>query len=123
MRSAITYPQPVSDFIQIEVQAGRIIGPLRDIPQVHVSWFGVIPKQGQPGKWRLILDLSSPHDYSINDSIASDLCSIKYATVDNAVQKILQLGRNTLLAKIDIEHAYRNIPPLRPPTPGHVMER
>ena len=74
---------------------------------MHVSRFGVIPKQG---KWRLILDLSSPHDYSINDGIEPGLCSIKYATVDQAVQRILQLGRNTLLAKIDIENAYRNIP-------------
>ena len=30
--------------------------------------------------------------------------------MDKAVEKILQLGRNSLLAKIDIEHAYRNIP-------------
>ena len=110
MKSAIINPQPVSEFIRVEVQAGRMIGPLTDIPQVHTSRFGVIPKQGQPGKWRLILDLSSPHEHSVNDGIASDLCSIKYATVDSAVQKILQLGKNTLLAKIDIEHAYRNIP-------------
>lgn len=110
MRSAIINPQPVSEFIQVEVQAGRIIGPLQDLPQVHVSRFRVIPKQGQPGKRRLILDLSSPHEHSVSDSIASHLCSIKYATVDNGVQKILQLGRNSLLAKIDIKRAYRNIP-------------
>ena len=109
-RSAIMYPQPVAEFIQVEVQAGRIIGPLRDIPQAHVSRFGVIPKQGQPGKWRLILDLSSPYGHSVDDGITSNFCSIKYATVDNVVQKILQPGRNTLLAKIDIEHAYQNIP-------------
>ena len=110
MKSASLNPEPVMDFIRGEVQAGRVIGPLQDVPQVHVSRFGVIPKQGQPGRWRLILDLSSPHHHSVNDGIASELCSIKYATVDNAVQQILQLGRNTLLAKIDIEQAYRNIP-------------
>ena len=86
------------------------MGPLPDIPEVQISRFGVIPKQGQPGKWRLILDLSSPHSQSVNDGIASELCSIRYATVDNAVEEILRMGRNTLLAKIDIEHAYRNVP-------------
>lgn len=35
---------------------------------------------------------------------------MRYTSVDKAVEKILQLGQNTLLAKIDIEHAYRNIP-------------
>ena len=110
MRSAILNPKPVADFIHAEVQAGRVIGPLQDIREVHVSRFGVIPKLGQPGKWRLILDLSSPHGFSVNDGIAPELSSIRYATVDNAVQKILHLGKNTLLAKIDIEHAYRNIP-------------
>ena len=110
MRSAILNPQPVSDFIETEVLANRISGPLQGTPQVHVSRFGVIPKQGQPGQWRLILDLSNPQDHSINDGIARELCSMKYATVDNDVQRILQRGRGTLLAKIDIEHAYRNIP-------------
>ena len=110
MRSAIMNPKQVADFIQAEVQAGRVIGPLQDIREVHVSRFGVIPKQGQPGKWRLILDLSSPHGSSVNDGYVPELSSIRYATVDDAVQKILHLGKNTLLAKINIEHAYRNIP-------------
>ena len=109
MRSAIANPKPVADFIQADVQAGRVISPLQHIREVHVSRFRVIPKQGQPGKWRLIIDLSSEHGFSVNDGIAPELCSIRYAMVDSVVQKILHLGKNTLLAKIDIKHAYRNI--------------
>ena len=110
MNSAIANPQPVSEFLQTELSAGRIVGPLPDIPEVQISRFGVIPKSGQPRKWRPILDLSSPHSSSVNDGIAPQLCSIQYATVDNAVHRILLQGTNALLAKIDIEHAYRNIP-------------
>ena len=110
MRSATENPKPVEDFVQTEVKAGRIIGPLPDMHHIHISRFGVIPKQGQPGRWRLILDLSSPKDCSVNDGIPTELCSIKYASVDTAVQRIMELGRNSLLAKIDIEHAYRNVP-------------
>ena len=109
MSSAISNPQPVSDFIGTEMQAGRSIGPLSDIPQVQISRFGVIPKQGQPGKWRLILDLSSPHNHSVNDCVASDLCSMRYATVDKAVEQILHLGKNTLLAEIDIQQFWREL--------------
>ena len=110
MISAIQNPQPVADFLHTEVTAGRVIGPLPDIPQVQISRFGVIPKQGQPGKWRLILDLSSPHNTSVNDGVAQELCSMRYATVDNAIEKVIRLGADSLLAKIDVEHAYRNVP-------------
>ena len=47
---------------------------------------------------------------SVNDSMDSTLCSLSYPTIDNAITKIVLLGRNTWLAKVDIEHAYRNIP-------------
>ena len=33
-----------------------------------------------------------------------------YISTDDAVEKIMQLGQGCLLAKVDIEHAYRNIP-------------
>ena len=110
MQSAILHSQPVEDYLNTELRAGRIIGPLSDTKSVQVSRFGVIPKAGQPDKWRLILDLSSPHGHSVNDGISKDLCSLKYATVDQAVRRILQLGEGSYLAKIDIQHAFRNIP-------------
>ena len=38
-----------------------------------------------------------------------DLCSMLYASVDQAAQIISQLGRDTLMAKIDIANAYTNV--------------
>ena len=112
MRSAKENPQPVNDYLATELAAGRIVGPFEphELPNGQVSRFGVIPKANQPGKWRLIVDLSSPNGYSVNDGIAPELCSLKYASVDQAVENILGLGQGTLLAKVDVEHAYRNIP-------------
>ena len=110
MQSAITHPKPVEDYLQAELQAGRIVGPLPATVAIHTSRFGVIPKSGQPNKWRLILDLSSPRGHSVNDAISKDLCSLRYATVDQAVHRIVELGPGSRLAKIDIEHAFRNIP-------------
>lgn len=112
MASALINPQPASEFIATERQAGRILGPVhtQQIPSIHISRFGIIPKCSQPGKWHLILDLSFPALYSVNDGIDPELCSMSYTSVDHAAKIIASLGHNTLLAKIDIAHAYRNVP-------------
>ena len=58
----------------------------------------------------MILDLSYPNGASINDGTDSELCSLQYITVETAVGDILRLGTGALLVKVDIEHAYRNVP-------------
>ena len=112
MRSAYEHPQPVEDYLATELAAGRIAGPFEphELHKVTVSRFKVIPKANQAGKWRLILELSSPKDSSVNDGIPSDLCSLSYITTDDVVEKIVEVGKGCLLAKVDVEHAYRNIP-------------
>ena len=80
------------------------------LPIVHVSHMGLVPKPHQPNKFRLIVDLSSPGDKSVNDGIPSDLCSLKYASVDDAVTMVKTLGRGTMLVKIDLKEAYHLIP-------------
>ena len=75
-----------------------------------MSPFGVIPKSGKPGKWRLINDLSSPEGSSINDGIEPPLCSIKYASLDTAASLVRAAGPGALLAKLDLRHAYRVVP-------------
>ena len=111
MASVRQHPGPVVEYVENELRANRVV----EVPPeyhrgIQVSRFGVIPKPSQPGKWRLILDLSSPEGGSVNDGIDPALCSMSFATVDSAVSRILQLGRNALLAKVDVEHAYRNVP-------------
>jgi hypothetical protein len=111
MRSAEQNPAPVEAYLATELAAGRIAEvDQRYAPGIIVSRFGVIPKQGQLNQWRLILDLSHPSGHSINDGVQSALSSLHYVSVDDAVHRILQLGRGALLAKVDIKHAYRNVP-------------
>ena len=78
--------------------------------KLQISRFGVIPKPHQPGKWRLITDLSSPEGSSINDGIATRFCSLSYTSVDDAVRRVLELQRGTVLAKFDLQGAYRLVP-------------
>uniref|UniRef100_A0A1X7VJK1 Reverse transcriptase domain-containing protein n=1 Tax=Amphimedon queenslandica TaxID=400682 RepID=A0A1X7VJK1_AMPQE len=74
---------------------------------VHTS---PIPKKGKLGKWRLIVDLSSPKSAIVNDGIGKEATSISYPTVDHLTLLVQQVGRGSLLVKADVKEAYRNIP-------------
>jgi len=92
--------------------ANWVVGPLKVAKQLNIQLnpLGAIPKKGNPGKWRLIMDLSSPKGLSVNDGISKEDCSFHYASVDLTVEQISQSGPDTLMAKMDIARAYRNIP-------------
>lgn len=62
------------------------------------------------GKWRLITDLSFPTGFSVNDGIDPMLCTLSYTTVEDIASAVASLGTGALLAKVDIESAYRLIP-------------
>jgi len=62
MASARLHPQVITEYIQMELSRGRMLGPFSltfTTPELHINRFGVIPKT-QKGKWRLITDLSFP---------------------------------------------------------------
>ena len=77
------------------------------LPGIQISRFGVIPKSHQTGKWRLIVDLLHPKSYIIINEIPKLLHGLSYITVDDAINKVLELCPNTLMAKIDIKSAFR----------------
>lgn len=79
---------------------------------MHISKFSVIPKGHTPGQWRLITDLSSPKGRSVNDGIAPALCSLHYITVDQIAAVAATLGHGALIAKLDVESAYRIVRPV-----------
>ena len=70
----------------------------------------MILKGHNPGKWRLITDLSYPQGASVNDGISPELCSLVYTSVERVAEVAAEYGRGALLAKIDIESAYRLVP-------------
>ncbi|XP_062513463.1 uncharacterized protein LOC134189239 [Corticium candelabrum] len=110
MRSAKEQADVVNNYLRDERAQHRVIDSLFSGRTAHFSPFGEIPKPRQPSKWRLILDLSSPHGHSVNGDIDPHLCSPSYSRVDDAATRILALGRGTLLTKMDIQSAYRLIP-------------
>ena len=109
--SARQHPSVIDDYLANEVSLLRVAGPFASppLPNLHVSGFGVIPKKGQPGKWRLIVDLSSPSGHIVNDGINLEEFSLQYIEVDQIICMASNYGSRALMAKFDVEAANRNI--------------
>lgn len=109
--SAQEHPQVIRDFLKQQVETGHAIGPLdpNSCHGVVVSSLGVVPK-ATPGKFRVIVDLSSPSGHSINDYLRREWTHVSYSSVDDAALLMHALGPGTLMAKLDIRDAYRIIP-------------
>lgn len=115
MLSALEHPKEVENYLSKELKANRIVR-IRSLLEakalgVHCSSLGVIPKKNRPKKWRLIVDLSAPEGHSMNDGISKELGSLSYMSVDAVVNGILQRGRGTMMAKMDIQHAKHSFYP------------
>ena len=82
--SAYQQPLVIDEYLAHEVPWGRVVDPFRSfpLPNLHISSFGVIPEEGQPGKWRLIVDLSSPGGASFNHGINAHEFTLHYAPIN-----------------------------------------
>jgi len=67
------------------------------------DWLGT--KNG--GGWRLIFHLSHPEGNSVNSHTDPELCTVNYSSLDNILDKVYDLGKGSLLAKMDIKSAFR----------------
>ena len=112
LKSAVERPGVIDTYLSTELDNHRVAGPylVPPFPSLHTSPFGVIPKRHQPGKWRLILDLSSPLGSSVHDGIPKDPFSMHYVSVDDAIRTLVELGQGAQMAKFDVQAAYRNVP-------------
>ena len=72
LEGALSHPQVVEN---TEVSLRRVAGPYSttSLPNCQISRYGIIPINHQPGKWRLIVDLSYPKGRSVNDGIPKRL--------------------------------------------------
>ena len=104
------HPLAVSDALAKEVSRGHTAGPFPEppIPNLQCSPLSVVPKKD--GTWRIIVDLSSPHVYSINDNISREDYTLHHATFDQALALVALHVKNALMAKLDIKHAFRLCP-------------
>ena len=108
--SGFKHPHVIDKELSEETSAQRIAGPfdIPPLPNLQCSGVRVVPKK--TGGWRIIMHLSAPVETSINNGINKEEFTLHYSTIDDAVRMINKLGKNTLLAKVDIKSAFRTIP-------------
>ncbi len=111
LKSATQYPQKIFENILNELQEKRIAGPFRVPPLQYfrTSPIGVVPKKNS-SKFRTITDLSSPPGSSINDFISDNEAAVSFNSFDTAVNIVSKLGQGALIAKLDVQSAFRICP-------------
>lgn len=111
LKSARDFPLVVRQKVEAEVRLGRMCGPFASppLPGLCISPIGVVPKK-VPGKFRLIQHLSYPHGGSVNDGIPAEVCRVRYQLFDEALELVCSFSPGALMAKLDIESAFRLLP-------------
>ena len=112
--SAKQFPSHVETYIQEEIKHGAMLGPFEHKPlTLHVLPFMTRDKPDSDTR-RTIVDLSWPKGQSVNDGVQKDkyLGSdfvLNYPSVDDIVKRIIELGPGSLLYKVDISRAFRQL--------------
>ena len=109
--SVNTNPEVALSKVMGEVRKGRIAGPFDSPP---LPFFRCSPlslrEKSTPGQFRLLHNLSYPHNNSsVNSNIPRRCTKTEYATFDDAVD-IINSYDSPFLAKTDIAEAFRLIP-------------
>lgn len=102
-KSAVEHPSVIQDFIAQGRELGRIAGPFPSPPftQFVSSPLGVVPKS-EPGKFRVIHDLSFPKSNSVNSMIPEENSKVTYDSIDDITALLRKFGQGALMAKTDI---------------------
>ena len=111
--SARSRPAAVSAAIRTEVERGHTVGPFAHPPMTPFRCNPLGAREKPDGSVRLLLDLSQPDGESVNAHIARSEFTVQYTSMDQAIAHVFSVGpRDALLAKADLQHAFRLIPVL-----------
>ena len=98
------------------MSSNRIVGPFNEPPfsPFWISPLNSVPKQDTDER-RVIVDLSWPIGYGVNDGIDSDLylgepSDLHFPTTDDIIEMIQRNGPGCLIYKRDLRRAYRQFP-------------
>lgn len=68
-----------------------------------------MPKK-TPGEFCIFHDLSFPKGISVNSFIATVKSTVQHGSIENYIHLNKQFGSHALMAKMDIEDSFGNIP-------------
>ena len=109
--STYEHADAVATCILKDIHRGTTAGPFTSLPSSSFvgSPMGCFQKK-RSSKYRVIHDLSYPPGSSINDFINIENYRMHYLSLDDVVSHIQTLGHRSLLAKLDLEDAFKFIP-------------
>ena len=108
--AAVEHGSFVTDNIVSWLKAGFCAGPFLapPVPGFRCNSILAVP---QPGKVRVILNLSSPDGHSFNDNINDNLLeSVLMSTIRQVGYTIVDCGVGARIWKYDLRDAYKNVP-------------
>ena len=114
--SSIRQPEAVQSFLTKELKLKGLAGPFAESP---FEWLRSNPmmtrEKKQSDEYRVILDLSFPEGLSVNASIPKLLYEgapykLRLPTCLDLADLVLKHGQGTLLYKVDLSRAYRQLP-------------
>ena len=116
-RGATLFPDTIDQYLEQELKLNAIMGPFKFRPflgRIRVSPLSTRPKRDSC-KHRIILDLSFPQGFSVNDGIDKDwYCGervkLTYPTIDMLTKRVFQLGCSCRMWKRDPARAFRLLP-------------
>ena len=119
--SASLNPSVIDDTLQKECEAGHLAGPFPFPPLNNFRSCGIVLVPKKDGKWCMIHHFSAPVEQSINDFIDPEAYSLVYPSTDHAAAILICLGHGTLMAKLDLKSAFRQIPYAVHPSDWHLL--
>lgn len=109
LKSVNEFETETEEKIMKEVALGRIAGPFstRPMPNLRLSPIGLVKKKPPSSGFRLIHHLSYPLGKSVNSAIDPQFSTVQYTSFDKVLDTVASLGKNALLAKMDVKAAFR----------------
>ena len=106
--SVIDLRDAVKKSIEHDISMNWKVGPFLEPPFENFvgSPMGAFAKSS---KTCVTHDLSWPPERSINCFIPSELCSVKYISVEDAVSLVKERGPGCLMSKVDLSNAYKQV--------------
>lgn len=112
--SADDNPEAVEKYMTEEMKANRLAGPFQFPPFENMVFSPLGMRRKANGiDWRAIQNLSFPYGDSVNSHIPQHAKTVRYPTIQDAIDFIVELGPGCFFAKTDIKKAFR-MAPVRP---------
>ena len=114
--SANKYPDQLYKYLRKEMDKGAVMGPFKNVPfraRVGVSPLSTREKKDSESR-HILMDLSWPVGYSVNDGIAKDYylgfrTKLQFPTIDIMAKCVSELGTSARMFKINLNQYFRQL--------------